>query len=144
MDREPTYGAVFVKHLTKLGKHVPYNYNDLQQVKTMSQAELADSDVRLECTSQRPNCQRKYHPLCVGRRFGHLYRAKDLTIPQPEDSKWRCMVCSDVCAVCAPAAKIEPNEPFYRCGCCGSKAHQRHWSAGGRRDMFLLSCVNVK
>ena len=42
MDREPTYGAVFVKHLTKLGKHVPYKYNDLQQVKTMSQAELAD------------------------------------------------------------------------------------------------------
>ena len=76
------------------------------------QAELADSDVRLECTSQRPNCQREYHPLCVGGRFGHLYRAKDLTIPQPEESKWRCMVCSDVCAVCAPAARIGPNEPF--------------------------------
>ena len=48
MDREPTYGAVFVKHLTKLGKHVPYNYNDLQQVKTMSQAELADW-IQVEC-----------------------------------------------------------------------------------------------
>ena len=48
MDREPTYGAVFVKHLTKLGKHVPYNYNDLQQVKTMSQAELA-AWIQVEC-----------------------------------------------------------------------------------------------
>lgn len=42
MDREPTYGAVFVKHLTKLRQHVPYRYEDLQQVKAMSQAELAD------------------------------------------------------------------------------------------------------
>jgi hypothetical protein len=42
MPHEPTYGAVFVTHLTKLGRHVPYNYQDLQQVKAMSQAELAD------------------------------------------------------------------------------------------------------
>ena len=65
------------------------------------QAELADSDVRLECTSQS-NCQREYHPLCVGDWFGHLYRAKDLSIPQPKDSKWRCMLCSDVCASARP------------------------------------------
>lgn len=42
MDREPTYGATFVKHLTKLRQYVPYNYNDLQLVKAMSQTELAD------------------------------------------------------------------------------------------------------
>ncbi len=42
MSHEPTYGAVFVKHLSKLGRHVPYRYDHLQQVKAMTQAELAD------------------------------------------------------------------------------------------------------
>ena len=42
MDREPTYGAVFVRHLTKLGRQTPYRYEDLQLVKAMSQTELAD------------------------------------------------------------------------------------------------------
>lgn len=42
MSNEPTYGALFVGHLTKLGRHVPYHYDDLQQVKAMSQTELAD------------------------------------------------------------------------------------------------------
>ena len=42
MAHEPTYGSLFVTHLTKLGRHVPYNYQDLQQVKGMSRAELAD------------------------------------------------------------------------------------------------------
>ncbi len=48
MPHEPTYGAVFVTHLTKLGKHVPYNYQDLKQVKAMSQTELADW-IKAEC-----------------------------------------------------------------------------------------------
>ena len=42
MDREPTYGATFVRHLAKLGRQTPYRYEDLQLVKAMSQAELAD------------------------------------------------------------------------------------------------------
>ena len=101
------------------------------------QAELKDSDVRLECTALRPyDCLREYHPRCVAERFGHLYRRKELATPQPRDSKWRCMVCSDICAVCAPAARIVANEPFYVCGFCGSKAHQRHWSAGEEKMCF--------
>lgn len=48
MDREPTYGTLFVGHLTKLGRHVPYNFNELQQVKAMSHAELADW-IKTEC-----------------------------------------------------------------------------------------------
>ena len=42
MDREPTYGATFVRHLAKLGRQTPYRYEDIQVVKAMSQAELAD------------------------------------------------------------------------------------------------------
>ena len=48
MDREPTYGATFVRHLAKLGRHTPYRYEDLQLVKAMSQAELADW-IKTEC-----------------------------------------------------------------------------------------------
>jgi hypothetical protein len=48
MDREPTYGATFVRHLAKLGRQTPYRYEDLQLVKAMSQAELADW-IRVEC-----------------------------------------------------------------------------------------------
>ncbi|MEN9665118.1 MAG: hypothetical protein RLZZ326_1481 [Planctomycetota bacterium] len=48
MSHELTYGTLFVRHLTKLGRHVPYNYQDLQQVKVMSQAELADW-IQREC-----------------------------------------------------------------------------------------------
>jgi hypothetical protein len=48
MDREPTYGATFVRHLAKLGRRTPYRYEDLQLVKAMSQAELADW-IRVEC-----------------------------------------------------------------------------------------------
>jgi len=42
MDREPTYGTLFVRHLSKLGRQTPYRYEDLQLVKAMSHAELAD------------------------------------------------------------------------------------------------------
>lgn len=42
MAHDPTYGSLFVTHLTKLGRHVPYLYRDLQQVKGMNQTELAD------------------------------------------------------------------------------------------------------
>ena len=42
MDREPTYGATFVRHLAKIGRQTPYRYEDLQLVKAMSQTELAD------------------------------------------------------------------------------------------------------
>jgi hypothetical protein len=48
MDREPTYGATFVRHLAKLGRQTPYLYEDLQLVKAMSQAELADW-INTEC-----------------------------------------------------------------------------------------------
>jgi len=48
MDREPTYGATFVRHLAKLGRQTPYRYEDLQLVKAMSQAELADW-INTEC-----------------------------------------------------------------------------------------------
>ena len=48
MDREPTYGATFVRHLATLGRQTPYRYEDLQVVKAMSQAELADW-IKTEC-----------------------------------------------------------------------------------------------
>ena len=48
MDREPTYGATFVRHLAKLGRQTPYRYEDLQLVKAMSQTELADW-IKAEC-----------------------------------------------------------------------------------------------
>lgn len=48
MDREPTYGATFVRHLATLGRQTPYRYKDLQVVKAMSQAELADW-IKTEC-----------------------------------------------------------------------------------------------
>lgn len=48
MAHEPIYGAVFVTHLTKLARHVPYNYRELQQVKGMSQTALADW-IKAEC-----------------------------------------------------------------------------------------------
>jgi len=94
------------------------------------QGDIKASDARLECTSLRPNCEREYHHACVLDQFGHLYCNKEVAVPQPQNSKWRCMVCSDMCAVCTPATKIVANQPFYRCGFCGAKAHQRHWHAG--------------
>jgi len=48
MDREPTYGATFGRHLARLGRHTPYRYEDLQLVKAMSQTELADW-IKTEC-----------------------------------------------------------------------------------------------
>lgn len=48
VQQEETYGAIFVKHLTALGKSTPFNYKDLQQVKAMTQADLADW-LRVEC-----------------------------------------------------------------------------------------------
>ena len=48
MDREPTYGATFLRHLAKLGRQTPYRYEDLQLVKAMSQTELADW-IKAEC-----------------------------------------------------------------------------------------------
>ena len=32
--------------------------------------------------------------------------AKDVAEPQLPESTWRCMICSDLCAVCVPAARI--------------------------------------
>ena len=42
MDREPTYGTTFVRHLANVGRQTPYRYEDLQLVKAMSQTELAE------------------------------------------------------------------------------------------------------
>ncbi len=42
----------------------------------------------------------------------------EVKVPQPRKSKWRCMACAEVCAVCVPAAKILNGEAFYRCGFC--------------------------
>ena len=58
------------------------------------------------------------------------------SVPQDKKAKWRCMSCSDMCAVCVPAAKIVANQPFYKCCNCGSKAHQDHWSNGGEKMCF--------
>ena len=73
MDREPTYGAVFVKHLTKLRLHVPYSYNDLQQVKAMSQAELADW-IQVECPEFSQAI--RYNPPEVAAEMVHKRRAE--------------------------------------------------------------------
>lgn len=48
MQQEETYGTKFIKHLTALGKQTPFHYKVLQQVKAMSQAELADW-LKVEC-----------------------------------------------------------------------------------------------
>ena len=48
MQQEETYGAAFLKHLTALGRQTPFTYSDLQQVKAMTQTELAHW-LRLEC-----------------------------------------------------------------------------------------------
>ena len=98
--------------------------------------ELTAGDARLKCQSKRPICGREYHSACVVSRFGHLYGARTVAVPQSTDSKWRCMVCSDMCAVCVPAAKIVANQPFYNCCNCGSKAHQDHWANGGEKICF--------
>jgi hypothetical protein len=103
---------------------------------SVCKVDLKDSDTWLECTSLRPNCQRKYHITCVVAKFSHLYRTKQLEVPQDKKAKWRCMSCSDMCAVCVPAAKIVANQPFYNCCNCGSKAHQDHWAKGGDKICF--------
>ena len=100
--------------------------------------ELTAGYARLKCRSKRPICGREYHSACVVSRFGHLYGARTVAVPQSTDSKWRCMVCSDMCAVCVPAAKIVANQPFYNCCNCGSKAHQDHWPTGARRFVFSV------
>jgi hypothetical protein len=86
--------------------------------------EVFDEDTCLECTSLSPACDRQYHAACVKKQFGHLYST--LIIPQPFESTWRCMVCSDMCATCVPAAKILPGQAlkFFTCGYCGARAHQ--------------------
>ncbi len=48
MQQDQTYGALFVKHLTALGRQTPFNYKDLQQIKAMTQADLADR-LKEEC-----------------------------------------------------------------------------------------------
>ena len=48
MEKEQTYGASFIRHLTALARQTPFNYKDLQQVKEMTQAELADW-LKVEC-----------------------------------------------------------------------------------------------
>lgn len=39
---ERTYGSEFIEHLQGLSRQTPYNYSDLQQVKAMTQQQLAD------------------------------------------------------------------------------------------------------
>lgn len=73
MHQEHTYGALFIRHLTKLGSHVPYNYNDLQQVKAMSQAELADW-IRVECPEFSQAI--RYNPPEVAAEMVHKRRAE--------------------------------------------------------------------
>jgi hypothetical protein len=67
MDREPTYGATFVRHLAKLGRQTPYRYEDLQLVKAMSQTEMADW---IHVTDARSGAER-------------LWQAPDFPMPQP-------------------------------------------------------------
>jgi hypothetical protein len=100
--------------------------------------ELKDSDTRLECKSLRPACQRVYHATCVANKFRHLYHTKQLAVPQDVKAKWRCMACSDICAVCAPATKIGAGQPYYVCGFCREKAHQGHWRA--EEDKICFYC----
>ena len=84
---------------------------------------------------------------CVVGQFGNLYRAKDVAVPQLRESTWRCMICSDLCAVCVPAARIGCKYPFYRCGSCGAKAHQHHWRAGDHHKLCfycrLPMCMTI-
>ena len=51
-------------------------------------------------------------------------------------SKCRCMACSDVCAICVPAAKIRPGQAFYRCGFCSAEAHKYHWNGAAEKLCF--------
>lgn len=64
MSHEPTYGATFVSHLTKLGRHVPHHYEDLQRVKAMNQASVQHSF----CTSPCPSATESSHPTISVRR----------------------------------------------------------------------------
>lgn len=48
MEQEETYGEAFLRHLTAIGRQTPFTYKDLQQVKTMTQADLANW-LRVEC-----------------------------------------------------------------------------------------------
>jgi hypothetical protein len=67
--------------------------------------------------------------------------AKDVAEPQLPESTWRCMICSDLCAVCVPAARIGSKYPFYRCGNCEAKAHQQHWRAEDDKLCFYNIAV---
>ena len=100
--------------------------------------ELFDTDECLECTSKVPDCERQYHATCVVTGFGKLYSQKELKMPQPRQSKWRCMACSDICVVCVPATKIVAGaaHAFYRCQYCKAKAHQHHWQDGESKICF--------
>ena len=89
--------------------------------------ELVESDVCIECTSLQPDCQRQYHTACILTHYSHLYTRSQLRMPQPNKSKWRCMGCSAVCALCLPAAKIVACEPFFSCCHCSAKTHQDHF-----------------
>jgi hypothetical protein len=48
MEQKETYGTSFVRHLAAIGRQTPFLYKDLQQIKAMSQAELADR-MKIEC-----------------------------------------------------------------------------------------------
>jgi hypothetical protein len=86
--------------------------------------DIKAADARLECTSLRPNCDRDHHTCVVG-QFSHLYRPKEVAVEQQREAKWRCMVCSDMCAVCVDQDCGElALLPVRR---SGAKAHQRHW-----------------
>jgi hypothetical protein len=42
------YGEEFVRHLTTLNRQTPFNYKDLQQIKAMNRADLAER-LKSEC-----------------------------------------------------------------------------------------------
>ena len=48
MQEPLTYGTEFLKHLTALSRQTPYNYSDLQLIKAMDRAALAER-LKSEC-----------------------------------------------------------------------------------------------
>ena len=48
VQQEQIYGALFENHLTTLGRQTPCSYKDLQQIKAMTQTDLADP-LKVEC-----------------------------------------------------------------------------------------------
>ena len=48
MPHQTTYGEKFLQHLTALARQTPYQYKDLQQIKTMEREDLAER-LKSEC-----------------------------------------------------------------------------------------------